>query len=445
MARHAQNLLTIRPLPEGQHLLFGYILAPNAHGNFERTKVRRKSPDLTALAKLKHELESAAADHLQGIKNAGQTFRSHITIDQLHDAEAALRQLTPGRTLVECVVFTNRYLGAGAPTKCEEALIAWQRDQMQRNLKPVTMKDSVRRVKRFLEAVKPATLQEITHEATNDYVMSPGSSDYNRINDANNLTMWLKFCVERKLLKQHPLNFKLDAMRDRARAKTEPEILTIEQCQRLLDAAVRLYDGALVPYVVLGLWGFMRPEEPRRLRASHFRIDGRTVSISHRGEKLGSKFRQTIIPANVAPLIRRALETGAITEDRGVFFSVRLWMRVRAAAGLLELVTTTERGSMPTIKEGSSQWHNDIMRHTGMSYLFQRLRNEHIKAGVNPNAATEQAIREVTEQAGNSKRTAYLHYLRRVSDDAGDKFLAIRPTVRPKRIAEVVAISTVAA
>ncbi len=454
MARHRSNSLTIEQLPDGKFRLFGFIDAMNTQGLWSYTKIRRWSPDLTALQKVKTDLEQAAADRAQGLKNAGQTFRSTTitNLDDQHDCEEALRRvrvLMPGRTLVYCVEQIHKLLGSGAPVKCDVALERWKKDMEQRRLSEKYAKGAIWRIQAFLDAAKPATLQEITHGKANEWVLRSDSAPGNQVNDAVVLNTWLKQCVEWDLLKQNPLKFKLSDMSKRAAEERDPKILTPEQCQRLLDCALAEDDGKMALYVVLGLWAFLRPTELPRLRPGDFITKNGKILIDHRGKKKGSDWRLSTIPDNVAPLVRKLIKAGAVKDDvkdeagkiverGGVYFSRRTWIRIRVAAGFGELLHRGDAQDNLIFKPGTNTWTSDVLRHTGMSYLFQRLFNEHVAKGSNENAAIWQATQDVTKQAGNSARTAFTHYLLRVSDHACDTFFAIRLTGQPAPVAEVV-------
>ena len=73
----------------------------------------------------------------------------------------------------------------------------------------------------------------------------------------------------------------------------EPEILSLEQCRRLLAAAAGCRDGVLVPYVALGLFCGIRPTELSRLSWKEIDLDQQTVTV---GAKL-AKMRQRRIVA----------------------------------------------------------------------------------------------------------------------------------------------------
>jgi hypothetical protein len=78
------------------------------------------------------------------------------------------------------------------------------------------------------------------------------------------------------------------------------------------------------------------------------------------------------------------------------------WGAVREAAGL------AERGAVKNKKRAvtSDVWQENILRHTGISYFFQ-------KSG---------DMRETTRQAGNSSDTAFRHYLNLPVEGAAEAF-----------------------
>lgn len=460
MAIPPRGKLTLLDLSDGRFFLHGYIKAKNAAGIFERTHIRERSRDGAALTIRKLTLETEAEAYEKGLVHALKPMQTRLTEEQNRDAEEAVRKLMAGRTLVFCVETVNKLLGDGAPVLCSLAHEAWETEMNQRSREKATITDNMGRVRRFLESAKPKCLQDITPKMIKDWAQRKGVASLSQVGDAKVVKAWLNFCVKEKYLVKSPFEIDMKRLKQDAEPENDPGILTPEKAQRLLHAAYweRLDSdteqgmGEMGPFVILALWCFLRPSEVRRLGPSNLIVRDGKIIIHLRGKKRGSQWREPEVPANVAPLLLRYIEAGAIkahqkdekgkvVEKGGAFYSERLWKRIRARAGLLQLVPAPAGSTaMPTIKEGSSQWGADILRHTGMSFLFQKLRADGGKS-------MDDAADEVTSQAGNSKRILFKHYLSPLPEDSFKVFysVAIVPSDRNAPRAEVIDIKTAVA
>ena len=88
------------------------------------------------------------------------------------------------------------------------------------------------------------------------------------------------------------------------------------------------------------------------------------------------------------------------------------WKVIRENAGLLKLKPSVKRSDRMLITKSS--WDANILRHTGMSYLFQETGDANL----------------VTTRAGNSVAVAFLHYLRRAKDGDYLKFNSITGSLK---------------
>lgn len=413
-----KNKLTIETMPNGRYRLFGYIEVNDGRGVFKPKKIRCRSKNLIELEQYKLELETAYAAHQAKLKNSAQVHQTWLTGDQLRDAEAAYRNLPKGRTLLECVKTADLVLGSGAPVECEFALTQWELNMERRKLEPKTIKENVNRAKRFLARVGAKMLQGISSANIEDYILRPDVAPLTQVGDARVLSTWFNFCVKEKMLRSSPLQLDLVELKERARPQTEPDILTPEQAGRLLKACAETGSPELTLFVILSTWCFLRKSEVLRLKPSDFVVRNGGVTVHLRGKKIGSKWRDIPVPAALAPLAILCLEKGASRPDvlengvlkqvGGILLSEWGWKHARVRAGLLTLKPNVNNPHRPMIEE--SEWAPNILRHTGMSYLFQETGGD---------------IELVTKRAGNSENVAYTYYLRRAEEDAYKKFNAV--------------------
>lgn len=430
MSMPCQNKLTIEPFEAGSFRLFGKVMTPNNAGVWINTKIRKRSKDLSELMTMKEDLERAALAYVQGLKNRTERHETFLSHSQLRDAESAYRILPPTRTLKECVEAGLMMLGDGAPVAIELAVTEYEVFMKRRKLEASSMTANMNRLARFTTWAKKKMLPELTSDLIENYVRRDGVAPLTAVGDAAVLHTFFKFCVKPgKFIKINPVQLDMKELRKRAKPTTEPEIFSPEEAQALLDSCVsfRNHEGQLVPgavlFVIASTWCFMRKSEVLRLKPEQVITTSGAVKIHLRGKKIGSKFRYVTVPSNVAPLLLDAIKRGAFIDklcdksqpgyspnSESVKFSVWDWRMIRARAGLLKLKHNPKRPSRPITE--SSDWAPSILRHTGMSYLYQETGD----------------AEEVTKRAGNSEDVAFVHYLRHAEPDAFKKFNAVTAT-----------------
>ena len=162
----------------------------------------------------------------------------------------------------------------------------------------------------------------------------------------------------------------------------------------------------LAAYVALACWCFARHAEVLRISADDLKLDGKVPVVEIRPRKRGTvSYRAVTVPACVLELLREAKAEALAKGSAPVVTWGRVrWGAVREAAGL------AERGEVKNKKRSvySSVWQENILRHTGISYLFQQTGD----------------MRDVTRQAGNSSDTAFRHYLNLPVEGAAEAFFS---------------------
>lgn len=421
MPQKRESHLEIEPVKEGDKIvtyrLYGYVWKKTKRETWEYAKIRNWDQNLSVLEQLKEKLLKEAEHYEKQLSESANVLQTWLTPDRLRDAEAACRKLPPGRTLLECVEAADRVLGTGEPIACDIALTRWEENMKMRKLETTTVKDNQGRVRRFMEGVKPTPnmLHDITPKIAERYIRRSGAAPITQLGDARVLHAWFNFCIGEKWLRVNPVQLDISEMRDRAKSVSEPEILTPEESQRLLDAAAASGDVPIVFFIIVSLWLFLRRSEALRLTEDDViaRYAGKKlteVKIHLRGKKLGSRWRDLTVPIGLAPLLMETVERKALQGPRNEKGQLMLnewtWKHVRAKAGLIKVSYAPDRPNRPIIEE--SDWAANILRHTGMSYLYQETGDAKL----------------VTDRAGNSEQVAFMHYLRRAEPDAYKKFNA---------------------
>ena len=132
-----------------------------------------------------------------------------------------------------------------------------------------------------------------------------------------------------------------------SRDETVPTILTLAEARRLLESASKVWDGKMLAYFAIGIFGGLRPEnELAGLRWENIDLEEGTIRVLPNTAK-GRRTRFVTIEKNLAAW----LEKCPVKKGK-VFYSRRCWRKVKEDAKI--------------------QWDEDIMRHSFASYLLAR-------------------------------------------------------------------------
>lgn len=414
MPKRSKNVLTIEPIDEQENSwrLYGWL---------GEKKIRKQGTDLTALRALKASLELEYEQELKKIQEKIHVYQTWLSVDQLRDAEAAYRIMPKDRTLLESVQASDTVLGTGEPILCLDAIAKYKANLEVRGLELTTIKHAIFVTTQLVQTCGTRLLSHILPKHTQHYCLELPASPYTRIARARVLYTFFRFCVREKWMRKIPIDFNLTELARKAAPVKEPAVLFPEQCQALLTSACEMGHPGEILFLILSLWGFMRKSEVLRVKPEQLIIKGSTLKVHLKGKKLGSKWRDTFIPATVAPLAIRCIQNGALDPElcdktkpdykqrsKSLRFSESRWQEARRRCGLFKTNDNKDTG-----------WAPNILRHTGMSYLFQETKD----------------IVLVTDRAGNSEDVAFLHYLRDVPEDAYVAFNAV--TGKPDNIISI--------
>lgn len=418
MSRPAKNQLTIEPVfaldsggkPTNQLLtyrMFGHVFGE---------KIRRRSLDLVALEKEKQTLLNTVEDKLA--MERPREALTFLTADHLREAENLFREFRGlPRPMAEYVRAGVAALGNGARVLVADARTAWEKKMTSVlvQISERTRMANLNNLDHFITHSKCAYLDEITPEKIRLFLerdlkgqKRAQAKTQTRLSHALRLQAFINFCLAESLLASSPFKMKMDSMVKLAKQERErPRILKPDQAAALLDATLEICPE-MVPFILLGTWCFIRDAEIARLVPADVYLDTKTPHVQLTGEKFGSSMRDVEIPANVLPLLRQCLKRGLWAKDANPFFSVAYFKQIRERAGLIKLGPRGNGGNQLVLTEGN-HWQSHIMRHTGISYHFNRHGN----------------INETTRQAGNSPVTAFAHYLKLPHEGDAEAFYAI--------------------
>jgi integrase len=400
MARHRENLLRIIPLAGGSWLLDGFHLGK---------RIRKQGRDVNALRVKMQEMQAVLT---QATENIMAPRMTRLTEAQLRDAEAAVER-AGGRSLLSCVIASDRVMVKGDPVALNFALKDWLAHQAERGRQKDTMENNLGRSRAFIAWLADqgiTTVGAVTPEHYESFVYRGKRADFTRKNDASVLQAWANHWKKRRWVKEIPFEVDTKDLSSRARSVDLPRILTPGQAHALLAAAKARGGARLAAYVALACWCFARHAEVLRVSTDDLKLDGKIPVVEIRPRKRGTvSYRAVTVPACVLQVLRdaKAEAVAAHEAEKLPPGPVVSWGRVRWGA-VREVAGLAERGAIANKKRPvhSAIWQENILRHTGLSYFFQ-------KSG---------DITETCRQAGNSSSTAFAHYLNLPVEGASEAF-----------------------
>jgi len=204
-------------------------------------------------------------------------------------------------------------------------------------------------IDRFVEGRESVPLVSINRDVCMAWLKRDGWKERTFNNYLTGLKVFFNWCVDVGRLDKSPVE-KINKIKERNMADfdTPPKILTVEQCQALLDAAMRT-DKGMIPYVALGLFAGLRPEREARMLEWADMVNG---FIRVKGPHVKSRKRR-YVPIN--DTLAAWLKMGG---DLPVPNKVKRFLDVRLASGI---VWKDEEGKLMGWK---TERMSDCLRHT---------------------------------------------------------------------------------
>ncbi|OQC24651.1 MAG: site-specific tyrosine recombinase XerC [Verrucomicrobia bacterium ADurb.Bin063] len=323
-----------------------------------------------------------------------------LTETQLRLAEIAFLKLDSEQELLPAVDYWNKHgkqLSVQNSVRIDEAVEQfnqWLARQPDNELSPRTKNNLRLRVGIFTNSIGNVEVNHITPDMVFGFLDKREVSRRTKINDRLVLSRFFAWCKEppRRWLAVNPARKEEKTKR---MPKPSPVILSVDQCERLLQAAAKHRRGRLVPYVAVCLFGGLRPFEAARLT-----WDG--VNLADGEIRLEASQCKTRRPRTVK--IGKTLSAWLTRYKGKPFFPVN-WRNdfddVKRAAGF----GNSEKDKRLT------RWTGDVMRHTAISHYFRQCGSYGLTA----------------EWAGNSEQIIKDHYQGKVSTEDTKKFYALLP------------------
>jgi integrase len=217
----------------------------------------------------------------------------------LSDLQQALSILGEGTTLTEVAQFWAQHRqGNTIPDVTLSEAVEQYIAETQNVLAKTTWENRTRRLRSFCEAMEEEPqLAEISTEHIECYVSLNSDNEHTRNSVLSAIRVFFAWCTERKvnLLTESPAK----ELKKEDIEFSSPEFLDVREVEQILREA-EARDPALLPYLVLGFFGGVRPEELLRISTRDIHIEDRTINI--RGEVAKRKRKGKPLPRLVEGL-----------------------------------------------------------------------------------------------------------------------------------------------
>ena len=333
---------------------------------------------------------------------------TRLTDEQVGIAEAAFKRLEQDADLLTAV---DHWLRTGKPATIREsprldearkAYLDWLETTTE--LRPLT-KDNLRlRVTHFVNHVSNLRVTDVLPDHIENYLAHRNVSANTKDAYCRAISSFFTWCMKGK--RHWCINnpcYAVEIAGLTSDDDREPVVLPVNECAALLRAAEDFENGRLVSYVVLCLFGGLRPFEAARLTWEQVNLVDGEIRLKGTQTKTG-KGRIVVIEKTLKAWLGRYRKGGEIYRSK---YDLELkGLRAKIGYG-------TPTKEHPDLKP----WVPDVLRHTAISHYFR---------------ATGSYGR-TAEQFGNSEGIIKKHYQGRVSSAETKRFYALRPKAEGQR------------
>lgn len=259
------------------------------------------------------------------------------------------------------------------------------------DLRPRTKQNLKSRIFRFSEDLGAMPLVDVTPETVEAWLAGRNVANASKVNDRLAVSRFFSWCKER------PQRFVLTNPASEVRVQTEergePDIYTGWEVRRMLSAGRRFRGGRWLKFLVLQLFGGLRPTEAIRFEDSQL-VDGH-IRVNGTKTKTGRGRVTEVSPVLAAWL--KICPAGPVSDPQS---SKLIWNEWKRAAGL-------------------RRWIPDGLRHTALSHYFRRTGSYGLTA----------------EWAGNSEAVIREHYAARTTAAESEAYWTLFPDRKVRRAA----------
>lgn len=366
------------------------------------TRVRKRYDEKERAEGEKHMLEVEALDD-----EAIQPRITRLSEDQLAAAEKATSMLKEGCSLVEAVRFYNdHYRPSLKRIKVADALPLYEAAKKKEGIRERSLTENMIVVgglpkKAWVDEIQPETIREIIDSE------SPATFNTKR----GRMASFFTWAIKEQYCRESPIDRipsrKLDAL--------EPEIFALDEVKAILTAAQTVQNGALLPFVVLGFFAGMRPEEIQKLQWADIDLKEKHITVTGRIAK--TRRRRIIeLHANVVEWLKLCKGTPIYPENfRGIFNELKMEAGYQPDKWKLHSLKKKREEQLGIkIEEEElefSPWIRDGIRHTAVSH--------HLAEGGDEN--------KTATWAGNSPRVIHASYKGLIRKSESERFWALSP------------------
>jgi integrase len=362
-----------------------------------RVRENFRDPDFAKNRQI--ELE---AEYLSRTDSQAALRATRLNDVQLRLCEAALIKLDRDEDLLPAVDYWLKQGRAAAvpeSPRLDEAVDAFLTWLSQTDTLRSRTKSKYRiRVNLFRHSIPDLRVVDISADVIAEFLSGRKRvSALTKVGDREAISRFFSWCAERprQWLKINPCR---EIRVEKSREAKPPEILSVEECKRLLIKAATHRRGRLAPYIAACLFGGLRPAEAQRLTWDKVNLADREIRV----EAQSTKTRQPRVVSIAKPL------SAWLEAFKGKPFHPANLRRdlevIKLAAGY------TGRGSQAPLGK-LKPWPADVLRHTAISHFFRKTGSYGLTA----------------EQFGNSEAIIKKHYQGRVSSEDTRKFYALFP------------------
>jgi integrase len=358
-------------------------------------RIRDNFPDMNAAKCRQIELET---EYLRGHTETN-IRATKLSAEQVQLAEVAYIKL--GDDWQRILDAVDYWLAHGRQTAVAEsprlddafkAFCDWLENGCK--LRDLSRKNLRQRVNTFINSVPNMHVADVTPDTIDAFLGERAVSPKTKDNDRRAVSRFFSWCIDRprRWAAMNPCR----EVRIEQEEDSAPEILTVKECDALLNMAQTHKDGQLAPYLATCMFAGLRPFEASRLTWQAVNLKDGEIRLEGRQTKTGTPRVITICDTLKAWL----------TEFEGKPFSPPNWRRdfdvVKRVIGY-----GRKTKKHPDLKP----WPVDVLRHTAISHYFRQTGS----------------YGQTAEQFGNSEAIIKKHYQGRVNSEDTKAFYALLP------------------
>ncbi len=328
------------------------------------------------------------AKELEAKSDSLKTQITPLTENELREAEVAYHMLK-GKSLFSAVDY---YLKTHSDTlnvkNLYDAYIEFLGSKEQANARPLTIVDLRQKVGAFVNAYRERQVNEVTDQELRSFLNKPGLSGVSINNYRRSLMGFFNWCKKQDYRLDNPVE-KIEIIKVDRKL---PEIFSLKEVTQLINEALKIGGGALIPYITIGLFAGLRPFEMQRISWEEIDLEERLITLQGKHTKNRNHTRHVDIAENL-------LEWLLPARARNLSIYPSNWLKL-----------FKELKDKCKIKK----WPVDIMRHTYGSIHYRQYNDIGLTAA----------------QMGNSPDIIFKHYRNLVKPKEAALFWEIRPNLK---------------